>query len=89
MATVSIDIPTAHIPRVAAVVQQYGPQLVPTAVPAGKAPNTWTQAESLAVLKAMLANFVKDLVKQAEVETAANAARQAAIASVDTGGLVS
>lgn len=90
MATVSIDIPAGSNARVKAMVQAIAPNLLPeSALPAGKTPDKWTNAEALAILKLMILRFVLDLVKQVEVETAAQAARQAAIASVDTGGIAS
>lgn len=89
MAAVSIDIPAGSTARVKAMVQVIAPNFLPESVLPAKAPSTWTNAESLAVLKLMLVKFVLDLVKQVEVETATQAARQAAIASVDTGGVAS
>lgn len=89
MATVSIDIPTAAVPRIRAMVEAVGPQIVSQdALPSGKQPSGWTHAETLEVLKLMLRKFVLDLVKQVEVEAAANAAREAAIATVDADGLL-
>lgn len=88
MAAVSIDIPSAATPRIKAMTQVLGPRVVPDALPAGKQPADWTNAEALAVLKAMLRRFVLDLVKQVEADAAADAARNAATAKVDADGLV-
>jgi hypothetical protein len=85
MATVSIDIPTAATPRIRAMVEAMGPQILPQEdLPQGKQPSGWTNAEALGILKLMLRKFVMDLVKQVEVEAAANAA----LASVETDNLV-
>lgn len=88
MASVTIDIPTAATTRVKAMVQVFGPRVVPDLLPAGKTPDQWTNAESLAVLQKMIRKFVLDLLKQSESESAAEVARQAAIARVDADGLV-
>lgn len=88
MPTVSIDVPTAATARIKAMTQRLGPILVPAALPAEKDPKEWTNAEALAVLKAMLRRFVLDLVKQVEADAAAEAARSAAVARVDADGLV-
>lgn len=88
MAAVSIDIPIAATARIKAMTQALGPQLVPNDLPAGKDPLTWTNAEALVVLKAMLKRFVLDLVKQVEAQAAADAAQKAAVAKVDADGLV-
>ena len=88
MATVTIDIPTARVGRVKAMVVALGPQMVPGSLPPGD-PSAWTNAEALAVFKAMLVRFTTDLVKQVEAEAAAMAARDAAIAQVDADAIVS
>lgn len=90
MAAVSIDVPAGSTARVKAMVQVIAPASLPESVlPAGKTPAQWTNAEALALLKQIILKFVLDLVKQVEVETAAQVARQAAIQAVDTGGIAS
>lgn len=94
MAAVSIDIPTGATARIKAMVVKLGPVLaqqdpgITAVMPGGKAPDQWTNAEAMVVLRAMIRCFVLGLVKQVEAQAAADAARDAALAKVDADGLV-
>lgn len=88
MATLTIDIPNAHIDRLKAVTQKLGPLVLEKAMPPINNPAAHTNAEAAAVATAMVKKFLRDLVKQVEVEAATQAASATAMAKVDTDGVI-
>lgn len=88
MPDVTITIPARHAGRVKAAVQRMGPQLLRDDMPPVADRDNLTDAEMVDVAQAMVAHFLRDLVKQVEAHDAVEQARRAALKRVDDDGVV-